>query len=107
MVEEGEVLMLRREFSFASAVSPRRAVATLFMMALLMVLPLGRAAAHAQGNDNASDDPNAASPAGTFAEVIAQGVGTIPAGQVAWRLVQDTAEPVGQADYQERALGFA
>jgi hypothetical protein len=94
-----------REYSFASAVSPRRAAAALFMMALVMVLPLGRTVAHAQGNT--SDDPNAASPAGAHADVIAQGVGTIPAGQVAWRLVQDTAETVGHADFQERALGFA
>jgi hypothetical protein len=107
MVEEGEVLMLRRVFRFTSPVSPRRIVATLLMMALLTVLPMGRAVAHAQGNDNASDDPNAASPAGAHAEVIAQGVGTIPADQVAWRLVQDTAEPVGEAEFQERALGFA
>jgi hypothetical protein len=84
-------------------VSPHRIVATMLMVALLLSVPLARMGASAQE----SDDPNAPSPAEDHAEVIAQGIGAIPAEQVAWRLVEDTAEPVGEADFEERALGFA
>jgi hypothetical protein len=31
----------------------------------------------------------------------------MPAAEVAWRVVLDTAEPLGEAEVQERALGFA
>lgn len=48
-----------------------------------------------------------ASPATGHAEVIAHGVSAMPAAQLAWRVVQDTAEAADDAEYQERALGFA
>jgi hypothetical protein len=92
----------RRLFRSSSISSSRRAAVSIVLIALVMALPLTRLAASAQG-----DDPNAASPAGAYAEVIAQGVGSIPADEAAWRLVQDTAEPVGDAAFEERALGFA
>lgn len=82
----------------------RRFGLTVCLMGLVMTLPLMRAGVNAQGADEGA---NAPSPAGTHAEVIAQGVGDMPAAQVAWRLVQDTAEAYGEAGYQQRALGFA
>src|SRR5215211_5286884 len=93
----------RRLFRLMPTVSPHRIVATMLMVALLLSVPLARMGASAQE----SDDPNAPSPAEDHAEVIAQGIGAIPAEQVAWRLVEDTAEPVGEADFEARALGFA
>jgi hypothetical protein len=52
-------------------------------------------------------DAGAASAAGDHSEVIAQGVAAFAGGDMAWRLVEDTAEPVGEAAFEERALGFA
>lgn len=51
-----------------------------------------------------ADDP---SPAEGDAQVIAQGVAALPADQVAWRVVRDTAEPIDVAIPEQRALGFA
>ncbi len=45
--------------------------------------------------------------AGDNAEVVAQGIDSLPSGDIAWRIVEDTAETVGAAGYEERALGFA
>ena len=45
--------------------------------------------------------------AGDHSEVIAQGVDSLPGGSMAWRVVRDSAEPIGQAGFEERALGFA
>jgi hypothetical protein len=52
------------------------------------------------------DDLNAPSPALTAGDVIAQGVSPAPSGEVAWRLVRNTAEPLGEAEAGERPLGF-
>lgn len=49
---------------------------------------------------------NAPSPASGHAEVIAHGVSGMPANQLAWRVVEDTAEPLENAQPEERALGF-
>jgi hypothetical protein len=69
--------------------------------ALLALAPFLLSNASAQG-----DDRNAPSPAGDAGEVIAQGVADLPGGDMAWRVVLDTAEPLGEAIPQERALGF-
>lgn len=45
--------------------------------------------------------------AGDHAEVVAQGVSTLTGDRLAWRVVQDSAEPAGTAEFQQRALGFA
>ncbi len=44
--------------------------------------------------------------AGDHSEVIAQGVDTLTGKSMAWRVVQDTAESLGEAGFEERALGF-
>jgi hypothetical protein len=51
----------------------------------------------------------AAAQAGSEGEVgvLAQGVATPPPGQVAWRVVEDTAEAGGRAGFELRAVGFA
>lgn len=51
--------------------------------------------------------PNAPSPATGHAQVIAHGVSALPAQNLAWRIVEDTAELREQAVAEERALGFA
>jgi hypothetical protein len=45
--------------------------------------------------------------AGDHAEVIAQGVDSLAGDSMAWRVVRDSAPPAGEADFEERALGFA
>ncbi len=50
-----------------------------------------------------SDGP---SPASGHAAVIAQEVSTMPATDLAWRIVEDRAEPIDVAAFEERALGF-
>lgn len=52
----------------------------------------------------AADEP---SPATGHAQVVAQGVAALPAPELAWRVVLDTAEALDQAATQDRALGFA
>ncbi|MGH2533205.1 MAG: hypothetical protein ACRDJW_12975 [Thermomicrobiales bacterium] len=47
------------------------------------------------------------SPAQGHAQVVAHGVAPMPAAQIAWRVVQDTAEPNEEAQPEVRALGFA
>ncbi len=70
--------------------------------AILALIPMmGRAMAPL-----AIVDPDAPSPANRTNAVIAQGVAGPPAASVAWRIVRDTAEPTGVAEYQDRALGF-
>jgi hypothetical protein len=49
---------------------------------------------------------DASSPATGHAEVIAQGVSVMPGEELAWRVVEDTAELPGEAEPRERALGF-
>jgi hypothetical protein len=51
-------------------------------------------------------DPNAPGPGGATFPVIAQGVSPIQGDEVAWRVVADTAQTVGNAEALERALGF-
>lgn len=46
------------------------------------------------------------SPANGHAGVIAQGVAAMPADELAWRIVRDSAEPLSEAEPRERALGF-
>ena len=45
-------------------------------------------------------------PSATGPRLLADGVGSLPAGSVAWRVVEDVAEPPGAAAFEERALGF-
>jgi hypothetical protein len=67
---------------------------------LLVALPLSRASTtRAQELEGAS--------AGDNTEVVAQGIAPFAGGEMAWRLVEDTAEPIGEAGFEERALGFA
>jgi hypothetical protein len=41
------------------------------------------------------------------ASVIAQGVAALPPGEIVWRVVADLARPAAEAQFEERALGFA
>ncbi len=50
---------------------------------------------------------NDASPASGHAGIVAQGVSFLPDGNAAWRIVQDTAEPLDVAVPETRALGFS
>ncbi|MEZ4496046.1 MAG: hypothetical protein R2845_04535 [Thermomicrobiales bacterium] len=47
---------------------------------------------------------NDASPASGHAGIVAQGVSFLPDGNAAWRIVQDTAEPLDVAVPETRAL---
>lgn len=51
--------------------------------------------------------PDGPSPATGRAQVVAQGVAPLPAADLAWRVVLDTAELAEDAEVQDRALGFA
>src|SRR4051794_12574879 len=55
----------------------------------------------------AASDANDPSPSSVLNAVIAHGVAPMPADSIAWRVVRDTAEPTGQAEFEARALGFA
>src|SRR5215213_6060360 len=55
----------------------------------------------------AAQELQPAAEAGVNTEVVAQGISTFTGGEIAWRLVEDTAEPIGGAGFEERALGFA
>ncbi len=73
----------------------------------LLVAILGLSAALgavAAARQLAADD---ASPAQGHAQVVAHGVAAVPSGEVAWRVVSDTADLEDDAETQERALGFA
>src|SRR5215218_9323243 len=74
---------------------------SLFAFALLVTLPLSRA------TTTRAQELQPASVAGENTEVVAQGISTFTGGEMAWRLVEDTAEPIGEAAFEERALGFA
>jgi hypothetical protein len=77
----------------------------LLLLALLPVLlPAGLAMRQVVAQD---DGPNVPSAARVGQAVIAQGVSEMPAPQIAWRVVRDTAELPGSAEYESRALGFA
>jgi hypothetical protein len=93
-------MVISRVIACGHGVSRQAAVAALTLALLVMSLPLARIDARAQ-------ELNAPSVAGDHAEVIAQGVASFSSGELAWRLVEDTAEPLGEADFEERALGFA
>ena len=77
----------------------RGARVLLALSSVLALLPLGAIALFQLG-------PDTPSPATGHAQVIAQGVSAMPAARLAWRIVQDTAEPRDQAVPEERALGF-
>src|SRR5687768_7079330 len=68
---------------------------------LLVALPFSRA------TTTRAQELQPASAAGENIEVIAQGISAFGGGEIAWRLVEDTAEPIGEAGFEERALGFA
>ena len=86
-------LLRRRRFG-------RPLLAAVSLLLLLLAAPAGAAVLRQVA-------PDAPSPALGHAEVIAQGVAPMPAAQVAWRVVEDTAELPADAPIQERALGFA
>ncbi len=80
-------------------------------VALALVLALGLLAPAGTWALRQVDTPippgaDAPSPAEGHAEVIAHGVARPPE-RAAWRVVQDTAEPIDEALPEERALGFA
>lgn len=77
--------------------------ATKLGLAVVVVLLLAPVAAAALQR-LAADGP---SPATGHAQVVAHGVSPLPASQVAWRVVLDTAESGDDARAEERALGFA
>ncbi len=80
---------------------PRRLTLLVALIAaLLVVAPTAALGARLI----AQDDP---SPAEGHAQVVAHGVAAVPDGQVAWRVVSDTAELEDDAATEERALGFA
>src|SRR4051812_16192763 len=85
-----------------SVTERRGTFAAIWLLLGLVMLALAKPAglALAQGN------PDAPSPASVTSAVIALGVAEMPATTVAWRIVIDTAEPWGQAQFEQRALGF-
>lgn len=86
------------------AARPRgRRSAALVALALLLVLTVGPVGASVL-RQLAQDAP---SPALGHAEVVAHGVAPLPSGQLAWRVVEDTADLPADAPTEERALGFA
>jgi hypothetical protein len=74
------------------------------LVLLVLLLPVGLAMSHVRAQESG---PNAPSPARAGQAVIAQGVSEMPPAQIAWRVVRDTADLPGQAEYEGRALGFA
>jgi hypothetical protein len=93
-------MVFSRVFTRGHVVSRQAAVAALTVALLVTSLSMSRHDARAQ-------EFNAPSVAGDHAEVIAQGVAPFSSSELAWRLVEDTAEPLGEAAFEERALGFA
>jgi len=71
----------------------------------LVIVMLGLLAFASQGVQAYA--ATAPSPAAPPDAVVAGGVAALPATAVAWRVVQDTAESFGTAEFQQRALGFA
>ena len=67
---------------------------------LLLVVPVGAVALRQLG----INDP---SPARGHAEVIAHGIASLPASEVAWRVVEQTAAVAADARIDEGSLGFA
>ncbi len=80
-----------------------RRTAPLVALLLLLVLTVGPVGASVL-RQLAEDAP---SPALGHAEVVAHGVAPLPSGQIAWRVVEDTADLADDAPIEERALGFA
>lgn len=68
-------------------------------IALVVLTPLGVVGARQLA-------PSGDSPAVGSAQVVTQGIATLPGKRVAWRLVERTAVPRGQAKPVERDLGF-
>lgn len=84
----------------------RPAVRTHCLLFLLipLLLPAGLAMRQVVAQE---DGPNVPSAARVGQAVVAQGVAEMPASRIAWRVVRDTAELPGSAEYESRALGFA
>ncbi len=78
----------------------RRVIVAVLVVLMVLAGPVG-VVARLQA---ALDGP---SPAQDHAEVIAHGVAGMPADQVAWRVVADSAEALDVAQPEERALGFS
>lgn len=106
----GQGGVLGGEIAMRPAVHPGsvRLCSRLRSLRLLLVFPLLLPAGLALHRVVAQEDtPNVPSAARVGQAVIAQGVAEMPASQIAWRVVGDTAEQPGAADYESRALGFA
>ncbi len=76
----------------------------LLLLVLPLLLPAGLALRQAVAQE---DGPNVPSAARVGQAVIAQGVSEMPASRIAWRVLRDTAEVPGAAEFESRALGFA
>ena len=72
----------------------------LALLSMLLVGPSGALALFQQIGDTPS-------PATGHAQIVAQGVSFLPDGSAAWRIVEDTAEPLDVAVPEQRALGFS
>jgi hypothetical protein len=81
-------------------ISSRGAIAAVVVV-LLAAFTFLRPLVAAQG-----DDRNAPPPSGGAGDVIAQGIAELPAGPVAWRVVQNEVAPLGEGETEGRALGF-
>ena len=77
----------------------RRGVRRWLVLLVLFAVPVGAAAA-------AQQPAQPASPATGHARVVAQAVVAFPDERVAWRLVERTARPRGEAEPGVRVLGF-
>ena len=83
---------------------PPRLIAVVVVALMVIGAPAGALALRTFQSQPAQDGP---SPATGHAQVIAQGVATLPSTEMAWRVVADTAEIEKDTPAQERALGFA
>src|SRR5215207_10492864 len=86
----------------AVVLCPRKRFAFLVAIATVALLLPG-VATIAQAPPLEPDDP---SPATRHAQVIAHGVASMPADEIAWRLAVDRAVPPTRADADVRRAGF-
>ena len=90
---------------FANLCSWRNAAVTL----LVLMVAVGAIAAGAQGPFLLAQEQPASpnlSPARGHAQVVAQGVDALPAGEIVWRVAYHTARPFPEAPVGGRDLGF-